>query len=162
MGRSTMIMTVIASVILLGVGIIELTLGIKRSGPVRTVLMATGSILLFAFVGSLWFKIRGYDVTASHVVLRYGFSGQEILLSDISSVDVNPNALRKSIRTMANGGMWSFLGYFSSSELGDLCVYVSDPERTVVLTLPERKVVVSPGDPDAFARAVRTRKGGNG
>src|SRR5438045_1801632 len=114
MGRTTMIMTILASLILLGVGILELTMGIKRSGPIRTVLMATGSLLLLGFVGSLWFKIRGYDVTASNVVVNYGFSGKEIPLDKISSVEVKPNALAKSARTMGNGGMWSFFGYFSS------------------------------------------------
>lgn len=162
MGKSTVVMTAIASAILIGVGILQLTLGLKRQGPGRTALIIAGSAVLAGFVGSAFFKIRGYDLTASHLVVRYGFSGSSFPLSEISGAEYKPGALRRSTRSAANGGMWSFLGSFSSPDHGEMRVYVSDAERTVLLRMPQKKLVVSPDDPERFIQAIQSLKGGAG
>jgi hypothetical protein len=159
MGKSTVAMTIAASAILIGVGILQLSLGMKRNGPGRTALIVAGSAMLAGFAGSVFFKIRGYDLTPSHLVVRYGFSGTSFPLREIAAVDIKPDALRKSTRSAANGGMWSFLGSFTSPEHGEMRVYVSDTQRTVILTMPQQKVVVSPDDPERFVRAIESMKG---
>jgi hypothetical protein len=159
MGKTTIGMTAFASAILFFVGALQLVMGLKRSGAVRAILLTTGSLLLAGLIGSVLLKIRGYELTPSHLVIKYGFSGREIPLADIREVSVQPNALGGSRREAANGGLWSFLGAFYSPQLGQFRAYVSDPVNTVVITLPEQIVVISPDDPNRFIQAVKKQKG---
>jgi hypothetical protein len=159
MGKATIGVTAFASAVLFFVGVLQLVMGLKRSGAVRAILLATGSLLLVCLVGSVLLKIRGYELTPSYLVIKYGFSGRKIPLADIREVSVQPNALGGSRREAANGGLWSFLGSFYSPRLGQFRGYVSDPRNTVVITLPEQTIVISPDDPNRFMQAVKKQKG---
>ena len=159
MGKATVELTVVALVVLLLVAGLQLVLGLRRQGTPRLVLVGAGSLLMVCLVCSMLLKIRGYEVTPSHVLVKYGFSGTRIPIADIRDVTSQPNALRGSNRAAANGGLWSFLGRFSSPELGPVRAYVSDLRRTVVIHLPDYKVVVSPDDAAGFVAAVKKQKG---
>jgi hypothetical protein len=159
MGKTTIGMTAFASAVLFFVGGLQLVMGLKRTGTVRTILFATGSLLLVCLAGSVLLKIRGYELTQSYLVIKYGFSGRKIPIADIREVSVQPNALGGSRREAANGGLWSFLGSFYSPRLGQCRAYVSDPQNTVVITLPEQTIVISPDDPNRFMQAVKKQKG---
>lgn len=160
MGKSTFQMTVFTSVILLFVAGLQIILGLRRDSTVRILLVGAGSFILVCLAASLLLKVRGYEVTPSQVVAKFGFSSREFPISEIESVTLQPNALRGSRRDMGNGGLWSFLGSFSSPELGKIRAYVSDTRKTVVMKMPEYAVVMSPGDPAAFIAAVEERRKG--
>ena len=159
MGKATVELTVVASIILVFVGGLQLILGLRRTGTPRLVLVGAGSLLMICLFASMLLKIRGYEVTPSHVLVKYGFSGTKIPIADIQDVSAQPNALRGSSRDAANGGLWSFLGRFSSPELGQVRAYVSDLRNTVVINLAEHNVVLSPDDPAGFVAAVKKQKG---
>jgi len=160
MGKTTIQMTVIASIVLLFVGGLQLAFGFKAAGNVRRILLCVGSLILVCLPASFLLKVRGYEITGSHVLVHYGLSTRSFPLAGIQRVARQPNALRGSTRTAGNGGLWSFLGWFSNRELGTVRAYVSDLERTVVINLPEYAVVVSPSDPDQFVKAIQKHKGG--
>ena len=160
LGGATLSMTAVASLILLGVGVLQIVLGLNRQGPVRTLLVGVGSALIVLLFASVLLKIRGYEVTGDRVRILYGLSQREIPLSEIATVSRDSRVLNGSTRVSANGGLWSFLGQFSNPTLGEFDVYVSDPTRLVLLQLKKGAVVVSPGDPDQFVKDVQARRGG--
>jgi hypothetical protein len=48
------------------------------------------------------------------------------------------------------GVFFVFAGHFRNAELGRYEAYVTDLNRTVVLTLPHRKILLSPENPENF------------
>ena len=55
-----------------------------------------------------------------------------------------------SIRTMGNGGLFSFSGRYRSRKLGSFRAYVTDLRNCVVLKLAEQVIVISPENPEMF------------
>jgi hypothetical protein len=161
LGKSTVVMTAIGCTVMLGVALIELLVGLRTTGTVRTVSFCVAAYLLLMFGASFLLKIRGYELTDADLIVRWGFWKKQVPLSEIASARRDESALRGSTRAFANGGFWSFLGKFSNPRLGQFDVYLSDVRRAIVLELRRGCVVVSPGDPEAFLaeltkRGVRT------
>ncbi len=75
---------------------------------------------------------------------------------DIRSVQAEPLALSSSFRTCGNGGLYSFTGFYWSKQLGHFRAYVTDLNRTVIVRMKTRTAVLSPEDPEAFARTVES------
>lgn len=160
MGKSTIQMTILASVVLALVGGMQIFAGVKREGGTRILLLSLGTAVLLCVPASLLLKVRDYRVTESQVLVRYGLTTRAFQLSEIQNARVQPNALSGGMRDAGNGGLWSFLGWFSNRELGKIRAFVSDTEKTVVMSMPEFALVVSPDDPAAFVSAVNRGKGG--
>lgn len=116
---------------------------------------ATAGALLAVLLGCLPFVIRGYVVTDEGILIRRLWWNTVLPKADIISVEVVPNAMRKSLRTCGNGGLFSFTGFYWSKQLGHYKAYVNDLNRTVVVRTKKRTAVLSPDDPEAFAQAVR-------
>lgn len=110
------------------------------------------------------FTIRGYTVASDAILVQRLFWVTRVPLAGLQSVEFRPNAMRWSIRTCGNGGLFSFSGFYWNRALGAHRALVTDPKRTVVLRFANRTVVVSPGTPETFAQAVSARAlaGGNG
>jgi hypothetical protein len=105
--------------------------------------------------GGILFTIRGYTVTPDALLVRRLFWTTRLPLSGLHSAQVEPEAMRRSIRTFGNGGLFSFTGWFRNAALGGYRAFVTDPHRTVVLHFPARTVVVSPSAPEDFVQDVR-------
>jgi hypothetical protein len=73
----------------------------------------------------------------------------------LREASVDAEAMRRSLRICGNGGLFSFSGWYRSKRLGVFRAYVTDLNRTVVLTFPRRKIVLSPDQPEAFVEALR-------
>jgi Bacterial PH domain len=106
--------------------------------------------------GGALFTVRGYTVTPDSILIHRLFWTTRFPLADLHSAEVEPEAMRRSIRTFGNGGLFSFTGWFYSKALGAYRAFVTDPHRAVVLHFPRRNVVVSPSTPEDFVRDVRT------
>lgn len=100
------------------------------------------------------FAIRGYAVTADALLIRRLLWTTRLPLDGLRSAKFEPDATRRSIRTLGNGGLFSFTGAFSNETLGAYRAYATDLRRTVVLRFPSRTVVVSPSAPEAFVHDV--------
>jgi DNA-binding transcriptional regulator of glucitol operon len=109
---------------------------------------------LAIIVGSALFTIRGYTVTSDAVLVHRLFWATLLPLAGLQSAQFEPGAMRWSIRTFGNGGLFSFSGFFRNKALGAYRAFVTDPQRTVVLRYSTRTVVVSPEKPEEFAENV--------
>ena len=102
-------------------------------------------------VVAIFFMIRGYFVTNQKLLIqRLGWSSEENL-KNLLSVEVDPEAMRKSIRVFGNGGLFCFAGRFRNRKLGAYRAYATAPHLAVVLRFTDRVIVVTPGDPSEFA-----------
>ena len=119
--------------------------------PARS--FAIASVLLIPLL-ALPFIIRGYVITKDGILIRRLWWNTVLPFADIRSVEAEPLALSSSFRTCGNGGMYSFTGYYWSKQLGHFRAYVTDLNRTVIVRMHKRTAVLSPDDPEAFARTV--------
>ena len=106
--------------------------------------------------GGILFTIRGYTVTPDALLVHRLFWATRLPLSGLHSAQIEPGAMRWSIRTFGNGGLFSFTGWFRNTTLGAYRAFVTDPHRAVVLHFAGRTVVVSPSAPEDFVRDIRT------
>jgi hypothetical protein len=108
-------------------------------------------ILLLAMpVGALPFVVRGYAVRNGTLFIRRLWWETQIELTGLRSVRFDPEALKGSIKTCGNGGLFSFTGWYWSRQLKTYRMYVTDLKRPVVLVFDTRRIVVSPDEPERF------------
>ena len=83
------------------------------------------------------YAVRGYTVTDDSIrVHRLGWSSS-LPLDQLESAIVSPYAMRRSGSELANGGLFSYTGWFHNAELGSYRAFVTDHARTVVLRFPD-------------------------
>ncbi len=116
--------------------------------------LITATTLLMPAVCAL-FMIRGYRVEGRWLLIQRWLWQSRISLEGLRDASVDAEAMRKSLRICGNGGLFSFSGWYRSKRLGLFRAYVTDLNRTVVLTFPRRKIVLSPDRPEAFVEALR-------
>jgi hypothetical protein len=93
-------------------------------------------------------------VTPSALLVHRLFWSTRLPLAELKSAQVEPRAMRWSVRTFGNGGLFSFSGWYYNTFLGAYRAFVIDPNQTVVLHLGRRSVVVSPAKPEEFVREI--------
>jgi hypothetical protein len=146
--------------------------GLLHTGDAMVWLVGWPILLLLA---TPFFGIRGYTVTQEAILIHRPTWKNQLLLAGLESIEVTPVAMSWSIRTMGNGGCFSFTGYYRNRKLGRYRAFVTDLKKTVVLRYrnPPRYakkpffgfgeepkvVVVSPDDPEAFVEDVKKRVG---
>jgi len=133
-----------ASAILIGVALI-----IWRSVP-GTLGAALAGLTPATMLGGLLFVIREYRLDGPHLYVRRSLWETDVDLREFASVEIDPAAMKGSMRILGNGGLYSFSGLYWSKKLGRFRAFVTDHGRAVVLRSSERAVVVSPADPNAF------------
>jgi hypothetical protein len=111
-------------------------------------------VLCAVLLGSALFTVRGYDLTASELLVRRLLWPTRIPLQDLRSAWADPAAMKGSIRLFGNGGLFSFTGLFSNRRLGRYRAFVTDPRNAVVLKFGARTIVVTPQVPREFLDAL--------
>jgi transcriptional regulator with XRE-family HTH domain len=107
------------------------------------------------FVFTLFFSVSGFSVRDGQLLVhRLGWA-TKFELAQLSAFSANPHAMMGSIRLFGNGGFFCFIGYYRNSVIGSFRAYVTDPAKSVVLEFGDRKIVVSPDDPQAFVETLR-------
>jgi hypothetical protein len=132
---------------LLSLGILLLAVFATR-GPANYV---AGGLL----IASLLFFIRGYSIQNGQVVIHGLLWSKAYSLAEMVGAEVSPSVTAGSLRAFGNGGMFSMLGYFRNDKLGNYLAFITDSQNAVVLDFPDKRMVVSPDDPEAFVGAVR-------
>lgn len=112
---------------------------------------------LVILIGSVPFAIRGYTVTHDAILVHRLFWTTRLPLSGLQSAKFVPEAMRGSIRTFGNGGLYSITGFFWNKALGAYRAFVTNQHQTVVLHYSKRRVVVSPSSPEDFVQQLGVR-----
>jgi len=142
-GKTLLFISIISTALL-----VLVALALDRSGPLPR-------LLLLLPAGALPFVIRGYTIEDGHLGIRRLFWTTRIPLAGLKSAQFRPDAMRMSIRTCGNGGLYSITGWYWNRTLGAYRAWVTDLNRSVVLTFAGgRTLVVSPSDPAAFVAAL--------
>jgi hypothetical protein len=114
---------------------------------------ALGYVVLLPLVilfGTALFTIRGYSISSDSILVHRLLWQTVLPRAGLESAEVEPEAMRGSIRTFGNGGAFSFTGFYYNKRLGSYRAYVTDPRRCVVLRYANRRVVLSPATPEDF------------
>ena len=150
-GTSLKVLTGLSSAILA----VIITIGIFL-GPHGNLIWITGMIVIplsMFFIASL-FTIRGYLLTLDALLIQRLFWNSRVELSGLQSAKVDTEAMQQSTRIFGNGGLFCFAGKFDNNRLGTYRAFATDPKNSVVLRFTDRKVVVTPESPDAFAAEI--------
>jgi hypothetical protein len=114
-----------------------------------------GVVLAFVLLSCTPFIIRGYTLTPTHLEIhRLGWTTRWPL-DGLREVFARPGVMAWSWRTWGNGGLFAIHGWFRNHQLGRYRAFVTDPDHAVVLRWPQETVVVSPGEPERFVRALQ-------
>jgi len=101
------------------------------------------------------FVIRGYRLDERGLHVERLVWSDRIPLDELRRAWADHEATAKSLRLFGNSGFFCIAGLFSNRKLGRYRAFATDPTRAVVLELPKRRIVVTPGDPWAFQAALR-------
>jgi len=152
-GRSVKFVTVLVVVVLAVVMSIPL---LPASGPPEVTWvkwMAAGVTWAGMAILSL-FSVRGFSVQGRELLIQRPLWQTRFPLDQLRRAYADPTAMKGSLRTAGNGGFFAFTGWFRNKKLGTYRAFVTDPARCVVLEFQDYKIVVSPGDPDGFVKAL--------
>lgn len=114
------------------------------------------SIPVIVLFIALLFTVRGYVIRGNVLEIKRLLWETKFDLSALVSVYSNPKAMTGSIRTMGNGGLFSFSGRYRSGKLGPFRAFVTDFKNCVVLKLAEQVIVVSPDNPEMFVEILNS------
>ena len=101
------------------------------------------AILLLAAL----FAVRGYIIEGDQLLVVRPLWKTRLTLRGLEEIEVDAEAMKGSIRTFGNGGLFGFIGLFRNQRIGRYRAFVTDPARCVVLRFPERTLVISPDNP---------------
>ncbi len=108
---------------------------------------------------SLPFLVRGYRIDGRSLVVERLLHTNRVDLRGLRSVDYRPKAFAGVIRTFGNGGLFSFTGRYWSRELGHFRAFAMDTGPALMLHWDDRRVLLTPADPQALAERLRQAAG---
>jgi hypothetical protein len=144
---SLILVTLFASAVLIGVASIPLFTG--PAGNIFWILIMSVMPLSILFTCML-FIIKGFVLKKDTLIVKRMFWNTEISLSGLESATADPKAMKGSIRTCGNGGLFCFAGRFWNRRLGHYRAFVTNPKLSVVLRFKDEVIVVTPSQPDEF------------
>ena len=112
-------------------------------------------VILFA---AAFFMIRGYELTGSELFIKRLGWKSTLNLQGLQNAEIDPEAMKRSIRLFGNGGLFCFAGRFRNKKLGRYRAYATDPGLAVILRFADKVVVVTPGAPDRFVAQINRIK----
>jgi hypothetical protein len=115
-GTSLVVMSLFTTVLCLGIsGSAWWAAAVKhQAAPVRWVALLP---LVILFCTAL-FTIRGYAITSEAILVDRLLWSTALPRVGLKSAQVEPDAMRGSIRTFGNGGAFSFSGFYYNKRLG--------------------------------------------
>ncbi|HNP64376.1 MAG TPA: PH domain-containing protein [Woeseiaceae bacterium] len=144
---SLRLVTTLSSGVLIGIAVIGISMPPGNEFVWLGSMVALPLLILF---GSALFMIRGYELTKDKLLVRRLGWKSVVDLSGLKGVEINPDAMKRSLRSFGNGGLFCFAGKFWNRELGSYRAFATDPRLAVILRLATRTIVVTPDDPTKF------------
>ncbi|MCY3713860.1 MAG: PH domain-containing protein [Gemmatimonadetes bacterium] len=150
-----LVIVTLGFVVIVGISLLE----DAGSGSSILIVLSTIVMPVLTLIASAIWMIRRYVIEGETLqVQRLGWQSK-LDLKELESVEVDPEAMDKSLRTFGVGGLFCFCGRFRNKKLGAYRAYATDPKRSVVMKFRDRTVVVSPDRPDDFVASVKERTG---
>ncbi len=150
-GTALYIMSAVSVIIMLGIPLIILIIE-RNDWPIFNIIFILLPLMLIITV---LFTIRGYILTPDVLFVKRLIWKTRIDLSDLVGVEVDPQAMEKSIRTFGNGGMFSFTGYYRNKKLGSYRAFVTNPKLSVILKFSNRTILITPNNPVDFTNTIK-------
>jgi len=148
--NSLKLITLFTVVVLLSMpafGLINLHAGMQP-GIIFALFVLPAAIL----ISSAFFMIRSYEVRNNVLHIQRLIWVTKLDLSALESAETDAEAMKGSIRTFGNGGLFCFAGKFRNRKLGPYRAFATNPKLAVVLRFPGKVVVVTPDSPTEFTR----------
>lgn len=109
-------------------------------------------ILLLAVL----FMVRGYVLTSDEIVVKRLGWATRLPLEGLVAVAGDNEAMTRSLKVFGSSGLMSYTGIFWNRKIGRYRAFATDPSRSVVLSYPKRKIVITPDDPQRFIVRARS------
>ncbi|MGJ8634523.1 MAG: PH domain-containing protein [Luteolibacter sp.] len=119
-------------------------------------LLISGSLLL-TLIPCSFFTIRSYRITQTAIHIQRLCFISSIGLENLKSAEFIPSAMKGSLRTFGNGGLFSWTGKYWNKDLGSYRAFVTDLNKTVVLRFTDKIIVISPESPEDFIKKLQAR-----
>jgi hypothetical protein len=160
-GKLLVTMSIIATAIIISVPIVGLTVSRLEEGPGYNIywLISMVALPIVLIDVTLLFIVKGFEITPDKLLIQRLLWKTEIDLTNLVNVEIDPDALKGSIRTFGNGGLYSFTGWFKSGRLGSFKAYVTQLQNCVVLRFTDKVIVISPDNPQQFAYEIIRARG---
>lgn len=129
-----------------------------NSGTQSAFIAALFNLPVAILIISAFFIIRSYEVKNDILLIQRLIWITKLDLSGLESVETDPKAMKGSIRTFGNGGLFCFAGKFRNRKLGPYRAFATDPKLAVILRFPGKVVVVTPESPTEFVNVLKPGK----
>jgi hypothetical protein len=147
--------TVVTAALIAVAASVVLTAVLGRTVAIHIWLIAVG-IPIGMLATALPFSVRGYVLTENEIqIKRLGWI-THLPFQTLNAVEGKADAMSNSIRAFGNGGFFAYTGLYWNRMLRFYRVYATDPSRAVILRYPDKTVVITPHDPQAFIMRART------
>jgi hypothetical protein len=113
-------------------------------------------LVIFVGITSALFFIRGYSITTDAVhILHFGWA-TSLKIKNLTGVEKVPLGATSGIGLFGIWGIYSFTGIARNSTYGIHRRYLTNRFHAVALKFGKKTVVVSPDDPEAFIKLLRS------
>jgi hypothetical protein len=125
-----------------------------KSAPIYT-LVIFGAIFAIGFFSI----IRHYRITRNELIVQRPLFRFKLKKINIRKVEIlKKGDLGYAIRTFGIGGLFGFTGQFYNTRYGNMTWYRTRTDKIVMVTTSSnRKIVLSPDEPEAFVAALQNR-----
>ena len=144
--------------LLLGLALLMLAIGIAAFAAGRigagifAWLVALGPWIAWRMSSDV--ELRRLDVEDGILTIWMRWRRERLPLAGAAARRLTAEETEHLGRLASTGGVVAGTGGYESRLLGELDLYASDLANAILLELPERRLVVTPDDPDAFVAAL--------
>ncbi|MBX9781653.1 MAG: hypothetical protein K2X48_00030 [Chitinophagaceae bacterium] len=118
-------------------------------------LLIIGILLFGIYVFVFLIRPLSYAISNGNIIIQKQAGQVVISKNEIESVAIIPKKdIDGAIRTFGVGGLFGYFGKFSNFRLGVMTWYVKRTDKLVLITTAQKKVVISPDEPEAFVAAL--------
>lgn len=155
-GTSLKVISAVSSLLLMATAIFGLFTGPQGNGTwILSMVILPLSILLVTAL----FTIRGYVLTPDTLLVKRLAWNTQVPLHGLTAVEADSDAMKRSMRTMGNGGLFSISGFFRNQKLGSYRALATDRRHCVILKFDRKVIVITPEKPQAFVQQLKDMKG---
>ncbi|MBT3983893.1 MAG: hypothetical protein HOE90_21230 [Bacteriovoracaceae bacterium] len=151
-GNALKAISIFCTLVLLSVPIIVY---VAQSAQINATTTAVSLLSISALIGCIPFSVRGYRVETNELVILRTFHRDFIPIGEITSIEKIERLPKFTLRVFGNGGLFSFSGNYWSKGIGHFKAYVTNFDNLVMVTAAQKKMLISPDQPDELIAQVQ-------